>query len=310
MFFLPQNVEKFKRQAETPRGGPFFGHFVLIHPLVRLGHQRLQLVALLAEGHAAGDDAADAVVRLIDLPQPRFPTGAELLRFLPAQVHSHHEKFVAPHPEGQNVAPLDALQALRGLADELVPGLVAEVVVEVFQVVHVHIEHGQGLLPAEQGILEGQELPLVVKPRQPVVLLLVLEGLGVVAHVPEQLHIVAAVHQMVQLQARFPFPDRGGHHHVALSAVPVQQVPAFPPLPLPGRGTGRLPVGLPPTDQPGPFVLKKHAALLVGDEDAAHVLHEKPEDELVSLHLSASLSRQRSIRMRRLAGPVPSEQGF
>ena len=60
-----------------------------------------------------------------------------------------------PHAEGQDVPCFDLPKAVRRLADQLVPGLVPEIVIDVFQIVHVHVEHGQGLLLPEQALLQG-----------------------------------------------------------------------------------------------------------------------------------------------------------
>ena len=172
------------------------------------------------------------------------------------------------------------------------------------------IEDGDGFLPAEQGALHLQELALVVQPGHPVVFLFGLQGAGIGCDVPEQVHVQAGIHQVMDLPEPLLIREGGGKDHIGFPGAGAYQVPGLLLLTRNGRRAGGFPVGLFRPDEGGLPVLVEHVPVLVGDEDTADIVAEKPKDCLIQaglVHTSPPSGQSSSVSsILQVYYPIPA----
>ena len=161
----------------------------------------------------------------------------------------------------------------------------AEGVVHLFQVVHIHIEYGYLILGPEQRPFHFHEFTPVVKSGQPVIILLVPKHPGIIAHIPVQFRIITGVRQVMNLFQSLSVCKRRGSHHVCLSVLRAHQIPAFALLSVPRFGAGALPVCFLRPDKRCLLILIEDFPVLTGDQDTADIFLKKAENQLVHFHL-------------------------
>ena len=121
-------------------------------------------------------------------------------------------------------------------------------------------------------------------------LLLGLELPGVVVHVPEQLHVDAAVREVMHLYHLAVLDEGGGGHHIGLPVRGVGQIPDLTPLALHGRRTHALPAHDLAQYAGGALVLVQYLAPGIDDEDAAHIIAEEAKQQIINAHVFSLIS--------------------